>query len=141
MKIKFVKVAFFKEEQEGEERLCVRFIKNMKFCDLYARDEIEWLQWREKLANVMIQTDFHTKFGVLKMLGKGSFAKVYLVKDNKTESEFAVKAFSKEFLESQDKGKVSFIHFVKLKLTILAVLDQRNSNYARFRSSKCDQII
>lgn len=54
----------------------------------------------------MIQTDFHERYGVVKMLGKGSFAKVYLVKDNNTQEEFAIKAFSKEFLETQDKGKV-----------------------------------
>lgn len=85
---------------------CVRFIKNMKFCDLYARDQQEWKEWRKELLEKMIQTDFHTKFGVIKMVGKGSFAKVYLVQDKETKKQYAVKAFSKEFLESQNKGKV-----------------------------------
>ena len=118
MKIKFVKVSFFEEEEEGQAtKLCVRFIKNMKFCDLYAQNEEEWLEWRQQLAHMMIQTDFHSKYGVVRMLGKGSFAKVYLVENKATEKRFAVKAFSKEFLESQNKGKV------RSRLTV-GVVDQ-----------------
>lgn len=34
------------------------------------------------------------------MIGKGSFAWVYLVEDKETKQQFAVKAFSKEYLLS-----------------------------------------
>jgi serine/threonine protein kinase len=34
------------------------------------------------------------------MIGKGSFARVYLVEDKETQARFAVKAFSKEYLLS-----------------------------------------
>lgn len=53
----------------------------MKFCDLYARNEVEWNEWRDALSHLLIHTDFHTRYSVVKMLGKGSFAKVYLVED------------------------------------------------------------
>lgn len=106
MKTKFVKVWFFEEEEGSTKRFCVRFIKNMKFCDLYARNEEEWLEWREKLTRQMIQTDFHNRYKVSNMIGKGSFAKVYLVNDTVNTGKYAVKAFSKEFLESQSKGRV-----------------------------------
>lgn len=44
------------------------------------------------------------------MIGKGSFARVYLVEDNKTRKRYAVKAFSKEYLLNQSKGKESLIN-------------------------------
>ena len=34
------------------------------------------------------------------MIGKGSFARVYLVEDKETNEKYAVKAFSKEYLLS-----------------------------------------
>ena len=41
------------------------------------------------------------------MIGKGSFARVYLVEDKDTKQRYAVKAFSKEKQYSGDKGKQS----------------------------------
>ncbi len=48
------------------------------------------------------------------MIGKGSFARVYLVEDKETKAKFAVKAFSKEYLLSQSKGKESLLNEVEL---------------------------
>ena len=48
------------------------------------------------------------------MIGKGSFARVYLVEDKKTLKKYAVKAFSKEYLISQVKGKESLINEIEI---------------------------
>lgn len=48
------------------------------------------------------------------MIGKGSFARVYLVEDKITKENFAVKAFSKEYLLSQAKGKESLINEIHI---------------------------
>lgn len=48
------------------------------------------------------------------MIGKGSFARVYLVEDKETLQKFAVKAFSKEYLLSQAKGKESLINEIDI---------------------------
>lgn len=86
----------------------VRFIKNMKYSDLWIKDE-GWLKkWTQGLSQVCIQSDFHIKFNAIKMIGKGSFARVYLVENKDTKLKFAVKAFSKDYLLSQNKGKVLF---------------------------------
>lgn len=48
------------------------------------------------------------------MIGKGSFARVYLVENKETQQKFAVKAFSKEYLMSQAKGKESLINEIDI---------------------------
>ena len=48
------------------------------------------------------------------MIGKGTFARVYEVEEKDTKKRFAVKAFSKEYLISQPKGKDSLINEIKI---------------------------
>lgn len=85
-------------------------------CFLRQGDEFEALtndrkrfeHWRELLAALLIQHSFHADFNVLKMIGKGSFGKVYLAQRKAAGKLFAVKAFNKDFLTSNtNKGKVS----------------------------------
>ena len=93
------------KKTEKLEKLGIRFIKNGKYCDLYARNDEEWRQWTEKLSQNMIRCDFHRRFTVKQLIGEGAFAKVYLglnLDDNKL---YAVKVFSKEGLMRQRKGK------------------------------------
>lgn len=54
----------------------IRFIKNMKYSDLWLKEEAELKNWQNALSLVCIQSDFHNKFTALKMIGKGSFARV-----------------------------------------------------------------
>ena len=106
MKTKWVRVQYIKEEDEdGKMRYCVRFIKNMKYCDFIIKSNKEFQEWKKHLEKVFIQSNFHEKFTAIKMIGKGSFARVYLVENKQTLNKYAVKAFSKEYLLSQAKGK------------------------------------
>lgn len=100
----------------------IKLIKNMKFSEIYIDNEEEFLAWMKALKPLVIQTDFHLHYDVVKMVGKGSFARVYLIQSRSTGEKFAVKAFSKEFVESQDKGKESLI----LEIDILKELDHPN---------------
>lgn len=52
------------------------------------------------------------------MIGKGSFARVYLVEDKETKLKYAVKAFSKEYLLSQSKGKESLMNEIEIMQAI-----------------------
>ena len=99
-----------KASDQKESSYCFRFIRNSRFCDLYAEDETTFQEWRSRFARVFVQSDFHSKFSTLKMIGKGSFARVYLVENKESKERFAVKAFSKEFLLGQSKGKDSLIN-------------------------------
>jgi serine/threonine protein kinase len=93
---------------------CFRFVRNMKFVDLFCDNDVHFNEWKENLARVFIQCDFHTKFNTIKMIGKGSFARVYLIENKKTKKMFAVKAFSKEYLLSQPKGRESLMNEIEV---------------------------
>lgn len=62
-----------------EYKFGIRFIKNMKYSDLWLKSEPELRQWQDALSKVCIQSDFHNKFTALKMIGKGSFARVNIL--------------------------------------------------------------
>jgi len=114
METTWVRVEYIVEENEKEKRFCVRFIKNMKYCDFWISEEKDFKEWKVALSKVFIQSDFHIKFNAIKMIGKGSFARVYLVEDKETKAKFAVKAFSKEYLLSQSKGKESLMNEIEI---------------------------
>lgn len=50
--------------------------------------------------------NFHFWYKAIKKIGKGNFATVYLVESRETGFEYAVKAFLKETINTQKKGKV-----------------------------------
>lgn len=80
---RFMRVKTFSESEPEEEAEAksfkIRFIRNLKYCDLFARNSDELQQWMKHLSKFMVRTDFHERFKVKKMLGEGSFAKVILV--------------------------------------------------------------
>ncbi len=123
MKIEWVRTEYIEETITKEKmRYCIRFIKNLKYCDFIVNQESCFEIWKEKLSKVFIQSDFHTKFNAIKMIGKGSFARVYLVEDTKSGIKYAVKAFSKEYLQSQIKGKESLMN----EISIMKELNHEN---------------
>ena len=56
------------------------------------------LLWFEVLKQYCILTKFRTYFISKKVLGKGNFAKVYLVERREDNKEFAVKVFVKKVI-------------------------------------------
>ena len=57
---------------------------------------------------------FHDLFRPIKKIGKGNFASVYLAERKEDGRMVAVKAFSKELIYSQEKGKDSLINEISL---------------------------
>eukprot|EP00828_Plagiopyla_frontata_P025011 TRINITY_DN3194_c0_g1_i1.p1 TRINITY_DN3194_c0_g1~~TRINITY_DN3194_c0_g1_i1.p1 ORF type:complete len:545 (+),score=79.63 TRINITY_DN3194_c0_g1_i1:2-1636(+) len=53
-------------------------------------------------------------YNVIKMIGKGSFAKVYLAKKKENDNLFAIKAFSKNTILEQKKGLKSLANEVSI---------------------------
>lgn len=76
----------------------------------YCSAKKDYEMWTGALAKITIQGDFHAKFHPIKVLGEGSTARVHLVEDKSTKEKFAVKGFSKEFLNKRENGKVSLLY-------------------------------
>jgi serine/threonine protein kinase len=115
MDTNWVRLEYFTENESQENvHYVIRFIKNMKYCDFLLKDKIKFDIWKSHLTKVFIQSDFHCKFNAVKMIGKGSFARVYLVENKETGEKFAVKAFAKDYLSSQAKGKESLMNEIKV---------------------------
>ena len=51
---------------------------------------------------------------VSKLIGKGSFAKVYLAARKENNQQYAVKAFSKTFMQQQHKGFESLLNEIRI---------------------------
>ena len=98
MKTNFVRAEYSCEKSEDSSRYYFRLIKNLKYSEFFT-DNLEVSEiWKEKMRKIFIQSNFHIKYDAIKMIGKGSFARVYLVEHTKNKKQFAVKAFSKEYL-------------------------------------------
>lgn len=85
-----------------------RFTKSNHYSEIFTNDFAVYAKWRDLFEGTCICSTFHEAFDVKKMIGKGSFAKVYLATKRSDGKDYAVKAFSKEFLLSQTKGPVNF---------------------------------
>ena len=108
MEVPRVRVEYFHNEGSSAHEFGIKFIKNLHFFNIFASSLEQRNQARGVFSKHFIQSDFHTKFKVLKVIGKGGFAKVYLVEDNdRPTQQYAVKAFSKEYILSEPTGKVS----------------------------------
>lgn len=63
-----------------------------------------------QMRKVCLLENFHDAFMVSKLIGKGSFAKVYLATRKENNQQYAIKAFSKSFMQSQHKGIESLLN-------------------------------
>ena len=77
---RYVRIKTFSAEDPGEveeaSKHKIRFIRNLKYCDLFARNQAEYKEWLKFLSRFMIRMDFHERYKIRKMIGEGSFAKV-----------------------------------------------------------------
>lgn len=109
-------------DEHTKHLFSIKFIRNLKFTEVYFDSEELFLTWMEILRPLAIQTDFHQCYDVIKLLGKGSFARVYLAQSRISGEQHAVKAFAKDYVLSQEKGKAS----LELEVSILKELSHPN---------------
>lgn len=82
--------------------------------ELYCPAAASLQLWKEHLERMMNQRGFHSLFKPIKKIGKGNFASVYLAERLEDRKMVAVKAFSKESLYAQEKGRESLMNEIKL---------------------------
>ncbi|CAD8080020.1 unnamed protein product [Paramecium sonneborni] len=111
-----VMMTLIKNDEYGN---IIRLSRNGRYIDLKFED---YTNFKNLLNYRCLQSTFHDEFGVTKMIGKGSFAKVYLATKKSTGINYAVKAFNKEFMLEQFKGRESLENEIK----VMRRLNQEN---------------
>lgn len=102
----------------SREILTIRFIYNKRYEDYHCDREV-YDKWMNALRPRCIMKDFSNMYSCIKIIGKGSFAKVYLacsVDDH--SAEFAIKSFDKRSLELNEKNKQSILMEINLMRTL-----------------------
>lgn len=82
--------------------------KNGNTFEFTSKDDSIIKAWTDQLKGICVQATFHEEYKAIKMIGKGSFAKVYLVEAKSNGKQYAVKAFTKEgiILSNKNNAKV-----------------------------------
>lgn len=71
-------------------------------------------EWFEGLKRYCILTKFRLYFETIKVIGKGNFAKVFLVERKTDKKEFAVKVFSKSVIMNDEMEKKCLLYEIKM---------------------------
>ncbi|CAD8079357.1 unnamed protein product [Paramecium sonneborni] len=85
-----------------------------KSLEIFTPDKQNYDIWKSHFRRFAILKNFHEAFSVSKMIGKGSFAKVYSAIKKENNIQYAIKAFSKIFMSQQSKGIESLLNEIKL---------------------------
>lgn len=98
---------------EGSEKK-IRLIKNKKYEELWSDEETILKKWFEGLAPYCIYSNFRADYEILGLLGKGNFAKVYLVEDRKTKAKYSAKIFDKDLVKKDPFELECFLYEVQM---------------------------
>ncbi|CAD8116784.1 unnamed protein product [Paramecium sonneborni] len=93
-----------------EQQFGFKLTYQTKTLDIFLSDKLLYDQWKQHFRRVCLLENFHEAFMVSKLIGKGSFAKVYLATKKENNQQFAIKAFSKSFMQQQHKGIESLLN-------------------------------
>ena len=102
MEVSYARLKISKEP--GDKKL--RFIKNKKYEEMWNDDDEVLEAWHRKLAKVCVYSNFRSDFDIHTLLGKGNFAKVYLVEDRRSLEKVAAKIFDKGLIKNDEFEKV-----------------------------------
>ena len=95
-------------QQDKDEKFGLRLIHNNAYFEIYARSKDVQEKWLAALSRFCVLTSYSSSFVNIKVIGKGSFARVFLAKRRNNGMNLAVKTFDKNLLYSVEKAKVKF---------------------------------
>ncbi|KAL4485766.1 hypothetical protein ABPG72_012306 [Tetrahymena utriculariae] len=100
-----------------KERYFLMFLScKMRFF-LFAKDQEIYNEWVKNLKKACILTNFSQMYENIKILGKGTFAKVFLTKLVRGGQEFAVKTFDKRALltsKNSEKTRTGLLNEIQI---------------------------
>lgn len=92
----------------------LKFIKKRAYEELFTESEEIANIWFEMLKRYCILTKFRLYYETMKVIGKGNFAKVFLVERKTDKKQFAVKVFSKNVIMADEMEKKCLMYEVKM---------------------------
>ena len=98
----------------GIEHFGIKFIKKKTYEELFCPNENIIREWFEYLKKYCIMTKFRCYFKTKKVIGKGNFAKVFLVERFSDNKEYAVKVFNKKIIMSDPLEKKCLLYEIKM---------------------------
>lgn len=113
VKVEFLDYSADEKVKNSHEKYCLIFTHEKLYYILYAVDQNTFLEWSEVLKTCCVLSYFSKFYTNLKVIGKGTFAKVILSKRNIDGKEFAVKTFDKRSLatsKNSNRSKVIFFY-------------------------------
>ncbi|OMJ92925.1 hypothetical protein SteCoe_4269 [Stentor coeruleus] len=106
--ITWKKLEPFEENQQLEKKYGFRLGYRPIFQDFYTNTEIELDEWISNLSRLTIMGELEYDYAIIKEIGKGNFATVYLAEETESHVQFAIKFIDKEYM-SHCPGGVSAI--------------------------------
>ena len=98
----------------GEPNFGVKLIKRKTYEELFTPVAKDADGWFAVLKKYCILTKFKLYFETVQVLGRGNFAKVFLVRRVTDQKEFAVKVFSKRDVTSSPTEKKCLLYEIKM---------------------------
>ena len=92
----------------------LKFIKKRAYEELFTESEEIVNTWFEVLKRYCILTKFRLFYDTIKVIGKGNFAKVFLVERKTDKRQFAVKVFSKNVIMVDEMEKKCLLYEIKM---------------------------
>jgi len=109
----------FVETDSGCEKYGFRLICGKTMQDFYTTCSETLERWLSALAKVCIMCDLEDDYAIIKEVGKGSYATVYLAQDLENFKDYAVKTIAKSSIERSSRGVESII----TEISIMRELD------------------
>lgn len=92
----------------------IKFIKNRITFEIWSFTYQHIKNMQEALRHLVLLTDFKSEYRILKLIGKGNFAKVYKVKRKNTNLILAAKIFNKDKFLCENKGLEGIYNEVRI---------------------------
>jgi len=113
-----IRHAFLKIGNETEinkkVHFSLKFIKKNAYEELFTESEEIVNVWFEVLKRYCVLTKFRLYYETVKVIGKGNFAKVFLVERKVDKKQFAVKVFSKNIIMADEMEKKCLLYEIKM---------------------------
>lgn len=99
---------------ENESHTGIKFIKKKAYEELFTKNEAMANEWHDALKRHCILTKFKLYYETIRVIGKGNFAKVFLVARKSDKKQFAVKVFDKSVIMANEEERKCLIYEIKM---------------------------